>query len=502
MTLLNAHAMGVKVSGLHHARSNNKFNTLPPIASSQYCRLRRDIIAPLKFPGCLHNRCGGEAPKTYKMSRVGSSPRDAELTPIQLYSRRDHAAAARGHAPISKSRAANHRPKAPIRWRCAGAALSFTALTAVITPAFAHGGHDLTEQTAWAAWRFTLGVVIPAALVAAIYIAGLWRRAADLDRADRWRGVLFLAGLGSVFLALQSPIDPIAERLFWMHQIQHLLLRMLGPMLIALSWPEGALIAGLPAPIRRKVLSPIISNSAVRKIFGFLTHPFTATALFIFALYFWELPRFHNAALLDERIHDFMHVTMLFAGLIFWVRIFERRPAPHGLRYGVRLMMLWLAALSNIGLGSYTTLKTKILYGAYEAHGRLYDMPALADEQLGGVIIWIPSSMMCLVAILIVIHWWGRRETHLEERRVAAASSAPTASLQPRTADELVAQSRTKNRTLALSMAAFVVTVFACIFAIGVLSRLPAFKGSDVKADSGLITHATSAGDESKRRVH
>src|SRR3546814_7633958 len=87
---------------------------------------------------------------------------------------------------------------------------------------------------------------------------------------------------------------------------------------------------------------------------------------FIASLYAWEVPSWHNAALLNDGIHYLMHVTMLVAGLFFWWLVLDRRPPPQGLRHGVRLMMLWLAILSNIILGGYTALKHDVLYTAYD----------------------------------------------------------------------------------------------------------------------------------------
>jgi putative membrane protein len=145
-------------------------------------------------------------------------------------------------------------------------------------------------------------------------------------------------------------------------------------------------------------------------------------------------------ALLDDTIHYIMHVTMLVAGLLFWWLILDRRPPPQGLRYGVRLMMLWLAILSNIVLGGYTTLKHAVLYTAYDVHGRLYGMPAGTDEHIGGIIIWIPSSMMCLIAILLVIHMWGRQEALLDERRRTGLPGLRGGGPVPTTAAALVVQ--------------------------------------------------------------
>lgn len=390
------------------------------------------------------------------------------------------------------------------------------ALSALVPPALAHGGAEVTAQTAWSAWRVTPDVVIPTMVIASVYGAGMMRRRAVTISVPWWRHGLFFAGLAAVFVSLQSPVDPVAERLFSVHQIQHLLLRMLGPMLLALSWPEGLLTAGLPAPIRRAVLAPVISDRTIRAIFRFIAHPAIATILFIGALYFWQIPRYHNLALLNGPVHYLMHATMFVVGLIFWWRVFdrrpprsvidtecgderwwrlfERRPAPYGLSYGVRLMMLWVVILSNIVLGSYTALKTTVLYGGYDVLGRLFGYSALGDEQLGGIIIWIPSSMMCLVAVLIVIHLWGLHETRLDERRTAQFTSNSAALLYPATGAALIERARPKNRAMAIGFSVFVFTVFATAILLGVLYNLTDTVGIDVEARGGLVTHAAGGG--------
>lgn len=270
---------------------------------------------------------------------------------------------------------------------------------------------------------------------------------------------------GAWTLTPEIVVDAIAERLFSVHQVQHLLLRMVGPMLIALSWPSGVLIAGTPAPLRERLLAPIVANGALRKAFNAIAHPVSATALFIGALYFWEIPRYHDLALLNAPIHYLMHASMLIAGLVFWWRVFERRPAPQGLRYGIRLMMLWLVILSNIVLGAYTTLKSAVLYEAYDVAGRLFDYPPLTDEQVGGIVIWIPSSMMGLIAILIVIHLWGRHETRVETRLGRRGLD----DARPLTAAHVIREQAGRNRAVAFGLAIFVLTVFTAAITLGVL---------------------------------
>jgi len=379
---------------------------------------------------------------------------------------------ARG-ATVTERRPASRRR--PLSWRPAALTSVLTAglaalLAATAAPALAHEAAGLTEANAWSTWPLSWDIVVPSALLAAVYGAGMLRRGTSREPAPGWRHGAFFAGLAAVFLALQSPIDPIAERLFLVHQIQHLALRMIGPMLIALAWPQGILIAGLPGALRRFVLAPVIANGAVRGLFGALSHPVAATALFIAALYLWEVPAYHNAALRSAGLHYTMHATMLAAGLIFWWRIFDHRPAPQGQRYGVRVMMLVLVILSNIALGAYTSLKSAVLYDAYDEAGRLFGFTPLADEQFGGMIIWIPSSMMCVLAALAVIHMWGRHESREDVRQTARPSAAAAA--RPTTGAAMIARQRARNRTLALSFAVFAAAVFVAVVFVGVAEHL------------------------------
>jgi len=236
----------------------------------------------------------------------------------------------------------HHFPDACVRY-----GLFVPALLFPWSLALAHGDEHETENL-WANWPISADVTLSCLLVSAVYIAGVrQRRSRQTPATTVWRHTAFALGLAAIFIALQSPVDPIAERAFWMHQIQHLLLRMLGPFLIMLSIPQVIMTAGLPDAVRRRILVPVVGNSIVRHCFGFLAHPFVATVLFIFTLAFWQLPYYHNLALRDVPLHYFMHVSMLLSGLFFWWRIFDFRPRPLAAPYVARFIMLWLALVAN-----------------------------------------------------------------------------------------------------------------------------------------------------------
>jgi len=373
-----------------------------------------------------------------------------------------------------------HFHKRSNRWT---ARLAGLAIVLCSGPALAHGEHH--ETIGCASWQFEPSIVILTLFACAIYGAGMARRRA-LDRGSPWRHVLFFAGVAALFFSLESPVDALADHLFWVHQIQHMLLRMIGPMLIALSAPQAMLVSGLPAALRRGALAPFAGSGVVRALFAMLAQPAAATALFVAALFVWQYPPYHDAAVLDDAIHHVMHVTMLTAGLIFWWRVFDLRPPPMGLAFGTRLMMLWIAILGQIVLGAYTTLKGEVLYPAYDAAGRLFGMSPLADELIGGFIIWVPSSMMCLAAAMLVIHRWGVAETRAEEKRVDRTGSNAAAFRAPTSGAELIAQARPKNRMLAVGAAAFAIGVFGSAILVGVLAHL------NGATPGGLFAHVTS----------
>jgi len=341
------------------------------------------------------------------------------------------------------------------------------ALALPSAAALAHGaGGDAGAAT----WHFTPDIVLPTLLVVALYVAGLRRLAGRESFPSAWRSASFIGGVALVFLALESPLDPLSEHLFFVHQIQHFLLHSAGPMLVMLAAPQGALLAGSPPALRHYVIGPVMGNGPMRAVFRAVSRPAAATLLFVGSLYLWQWPALHDLAVRDDAVHYTMHVSMLIAGLIFFWCVFDVRPAPLGARYGARVTMLWVAVVGNILLGAVTTLKRDVLYIAYDAFGRLWGFSPLADEQLGGLIIWIPPSMMCLVALLVVIRKWSTHESRIAPR-LARGLGQSTAAVPPGWDRKPEAQRRltARNRRLGLKLAILALTVFAGILALGAL---------------------------------
>ena len=163
------------------------------------------------------------------------------------------------------------------------------SFTVGIPSALAHGaGEPLASSTGL--WPWSSDVLIGLTIAVILFWRGSVRRAGKGSPVSRGRAALFYSGLGAVFLALQTPLDVIAGHMFSVHQVQHLLLRGVAPMLLMLALPSGPLIAGVPKSIRSWIVAPMMRNNGVQSFFSFLTRPLVCTTVYVTSLYFWQLP--------------------------------------------------------------------------------------------------------------------------------------------------------------------------------------------------------------------
>ena len=348
-----------------------------------------------------------------------------------------------------------HSPISQVgRLLCAATLWSFSGI------AGAHGGVDESTDV-WASWPVSLDILLPVLAAAALYIAGVKRRRGRDHGTSGWRHTSFFGGLAALLIALQSPLDALADHSFTMHQVQHLFLGALGPMLLMLAAPQTLLVAGMPEPLRRRLLAPLLASRVVRLVFSFFAHPAIASLLMIAVPVFWHLPKFHNLSVLATSVHYVMHVTMLVAGLFFFWRVLDTRPAPQGASYGVRIVMSWAVIAGNTPLGAYIALKSTALYLAYDATGRLWELDPLHDEQLGGLLVWVPGGIVFAALLLIVIRMWGAREDRvnvLRKRGIELRSSFRSSQ-------------SAANLRMARRLAAIAVAVGAGVIAAGMLQQ-------------------------------
>ena len=293
------------------------------------------------------------------------------------------------------------------------AAAAAIALTLTAAPAaLAHGGIDAGQEP-WTAWNTNPLPTVLVLLAAYIYLNGLanWERPSH--PVNNWRKASFLFGLFLIFFALQSPLDPLSDHLLSFHQAQHFILRMLAPMFILLGAPLTPMLRGLPGWARQGVIRPLARNRYVRQIYGILTNPIFTIGFFLGSLYLWQFPGAFNLSLRNDEVHALMHLTMTASGFLFWWVIIDPPPHRSRLHYGLRVLYLGLIVLPNTLLGAAITFSDGLIYAAYAEVTQPYGLSLLTDQQLGGLMLWVPGDMMSIVAAgIVMIMWYQKEEGH------------------------------------------------------------------------------------------
>ena len=155
-------------------------------------------------------------------------------------------------------------------------------------------------------------------LAAWVYMRGLARSSRILGRITVWRQVQFFTGIACLLVATNAPLAPLGHCLFSLHQVEHLLLRLAGPLLFAVSQPWRILQAGLAREWRRH-LNALGNRGIVR----FMAHPAMATALLVAALYVWQVPVLYGLAQRVPAIEMLAHLSMVLAGIWYFGMLFE-----------------------------------------------------------------------------------------------------------------------------------------------------------------------------------
>lgn len=261
-------------------------------------------------------------------------------------------------------------------------------------------------------WEISPTVLATIALAVVLYYRGSARTLPQVSGARR---MMFYLGLLVIYCALQTSWDYYAGHMFFVHRLQHFALHDVAPALLAASAPAAVLARGLPGwLLEQEPRITTLARPAMRLIFD----PWTATAIYIASLIVWIWPQVHFDVMLSNRLYRLMNWSVVLGDLPFWCLILDARPYPVArVRTGYRLLMLFVVTLPMMVSGAILGLSRKDLYPVYDICGRFAPISALVDQQLGGLIIWIPGSLIILIGVVVVL----RRMLHQEH----AAPSAP-----------------------------------------------------------------------------
>jgi cytochrome c oxidase assembly factor CtaG len=265
--------------------------------------------------------------------------------------------------------------------------------------AWAHTGEPLEPHDLWTAWEFDPGVVIPLALAAILYALGARR-----SRGIRtWEASCFWAGWVTVVIALASPVHPMGEALFSAHMTQHELLMVIAAPLLVLGRPMIPFLWGLPLRWRQRI-GAATKRRPVQRAWRWLTLPAVAWIVHAIVLWGWHMPPLFQATLTSDLVHSAQHASFLFSALLFWWAVLHGREGHMG--YGKSVLYIFTTAIHTSILGALLTFSPALWYPAYANTTQAWGLSPLEDQQLGGLIMWVPAGLTYVVAGLALIAGW------------------------------------------------------------------------------------------------
>ena len=235
-------------------------------------------------------------------------------------------------------------------------------------------------------------------------VAIRWRRRRRLP-VRRRHVVGFAAGLAVLVVALASPLDGLAAQRFAPHMVQHLLLMLVAAPLIVSGRPATVLLAAIP-PGRRRALHRATSTGGWRALTAALAHPVVVWVLGTAALWAWHFPTLYDLALRNDAVHAVEHATFLGTAALFWGLVIGagRRRSPTA--RPVALALTFATALASSALGAALTFATAPLYPVQAARAAAAGVSPLEDQQLAGVLMWVPPGVIYLVTMATLLVRW------------------------------------------------------------------------------------------------
>jgi putative membrane protein len=228
-------------------------------------------------------------------------------------------------------------------------------------------------------------------------------RASDRRRATyRWRSFALASGLAVILVALASPLDALAHELFSAHMAQHMLLVACAAPLIALARPGATLARGAPRALARAAARAVRPLRRGRRRLAAPIWAAAVLALHVGAIWIWHAPPVYEVVLRQPAIHALSHAVLFATALLFWSCLVAAGRRG-GVGYGAAIALAFGAAAGTGILGALLTFATTPLYPAHAGPAAEWGMTVLGDQQLGGLLMWVPGGTVYLVAALVLV---------------------------------------------------------------------------------------------------
>jgi putative membrane protein len=272
--------------------------------------------------------------------------------------------------------------------------------------------HGTEAHGTAAAWTFDPWVVTPLIIAAVLYAVGsytLLGRAAVGRENRTWHLVAYCAGWLSLTLALVSPLHWLGEHLFTFHMIEHEIVMAISAPLLVVSRPVGTFLWSMPRRTR-VVAGRFLRRPALTATWQLLSSGRNATLLHGVAIWAWHMPLLFDAAVASVVLHRLQHLSFLLTAILFWWSVFRSSET------GVAAWHLFVTMLHTSVLGALMALAPRVLYTAQTATALDWGVTPLEDQQLAGLIMWVPAGTIYAGAALALIAIWIRHSGSARER--------------------------------------------------------------------------------------
>jgi putative membrane protein len=258
-------------------------------------------------------------------------------------------------------------------------------------------------------WTASPGVLIGAAIVGGAYIAR-WRgvRLGPSPRrtaeAPVWRLCCFMASVSVALVALISPLDGLADQLFFMHMVQHMLLLDIVPILAILGFTKVIL-----RPVTRVVHD-------LERQAGPLAHPAFAVVLYVVVIWIWHIPAAYDYAVTHPEVHVLEHSSFVIVGSLYWWHLLS--PIRARLRLDGMGPVVYMASTKLFvgALGMGLAFAPTAIYPYYVHHARVWGISAHDDQSIAGLIMAVEQSLVMGVA-LVMLFMRALSESEREQQR-------------------------------------------------------------------------------------
>ena len=262
----------------------------------------------------------------------------------------------------------------------------------------------------WWSWEpFVIALLL---LTGVLYAIGVRR----MRGIRRWQIAAFAAGWLALILALVSPLDTLGGILFSAHMAQHEMLIIVAAPLLVMGRPLVAFLWALPARWRERA-GHFFQRRAIARAWQWTSGALVVTIVHALALWVWHIPSWYEATLRNDGIHALQHISFLLTATMFWWSLMHGRYGRLG--YGAAVVYVFATTGHSGALGALITFAPHLWYPIYADRTAAWGLDAIEDQQLAGLIMWIPAGVLFTVlGIALFAAWLGEAE-----RRVAIGSS-------------------------------------------------------------------------------